>query len=186
MKKTAIFIVMSLMMVMFSACGGDPMTEQGTDTATASTEESAPAVETYTAYYESDWDEDPRIWEIQGVFAEGTSPVSDAAPLPLRVFYVTEDNTVTLLKDLYPGDYAYVGAYYLDEYGSPMGDYDAIEPYGHFEYDTIDDEMCTVRGGYYENLPKGTWFFGSVCFSDSFYVVVGDHEAAQNGTVPEN
>ena len=185
MKKTIILIFISMIMLVCSACGGSSA-DENTETTGVSTESSATQVSTYTAYYEKDWGEDPRIWEIQGVFAEGTSPVSDAAPLPLRVFYVTEDNTDTLLKDLYPGDYAYVGAYYLDEYGSPMGDYDAIEPYGHFEYDTIDDEMCTVRGGYYENLPKGTWFFGSVCFSDSFYVVVGDHEAAQNGTVPEN
>ena len=183
MKKTVILILMSVILVVCSACGGSPAAEANT----TDTESSAPQVSTYTAYYETDWgDEDPRVWEIRGVFAEGSSPVSDASPLPLRVFYVTEENTVTLLKDLYPGDYAYIGAYYQDEYGSPMGDYGPIEPYEHFEYDTIDDEMCTLRSSYYENLPKGTWFFGSVCFSDSFYIVVGDYEAAQNGTIPEN
>jgi LPXTG-motif cell wall-anchored protein len=103
-----------MIMLVCSACGGSSA-DENTETTGISTESSATQVSTYTAYYEKDWGEDPRIWEIQGVFAEGTSPVSDAAPLPLRVFYVTEDNTVTLLKDLYPGDYAYVGSLCADK-----------------------------------------------------------------------
>ena len=184
MKRSVLFLLMSLIMVVFSACGGASSAE--TDMEAVTTGVQTPQVATYTAYYDVGWGEDPRVWAINGVFAEGEYMPENDVPIPLRVFYVTEENTVTLLQDLYPGDYAYVGAFYLDEYGNPEGDYSKIEPYGHFAYGTIDDENCTLSGGYYEDLPKGTWFFGSVCFSDSFFIVVGDYGAAQDGTVPKN
>ena len=145
-----------------------------------------PEAKTYTAYVEDSSGEVPNVWEIKGVFAEGTYQPQNGFPLPLRVFYVTEENAATLLRDLYPGDYAYRGAFYVNAAGDPCGDYNAMKPYGNFEQYIKDEEPCIRQGGYYKNLPKGSWYFGSVRFSDGFIVVVGDADAAQNGTVPKN
>lgn len=147
---------------------------------------SEPEVNTYTAYFIDDMGEGDKVWEIRGVFAEGNYYAPNGYPSPLRVFYVVSENSATLLKDLAPGDYAYRGSYTLSEGGHPTGIYKDIAPYGHFEEYTQDSETYTRSGGYYENLPKGSWYFGSVRFSDGFFIVVGDFEAAKNGTVPEN
>jgi hypothetical protein len=147
---------------------------------------SAPEVETYTAYFRNEYDSGDNLWKITGVFAEANYWAPDGFPIPLKIYYVTTQNSATVLVDLYPGDYAYRGSFYEGEDCYPCGNYADIEPYGHFESVIRYDEPVILSGGYYENLPKGSWYFGSVQFSDSFFIVVDDYEAADLGIIPHN
>lgn len=122
------------------------------------------------------------LWKINGVFAEGTF-MSDG--FPLRVFYVTEKNSAIILSDFEPSDYPYTGAYHDNKDGSFSHDHSQLEKYGYFETytDNYGDQRLKAGGGY-SNLPKGSWFFGDVRYSNSFFIVVADKSIADQGIVP--
>ena len=121
-------------------------------------------------------------WQITGVFAEGVGYTSYGAPL--RVLYAVSGCSATILRNFYPDDYPYVGAYVDNGDGTFNCDYSQLEPYGQWE--TFDEDgmsVCTPGSGY-PVLPDGSWYFGAVGESDSFYVVVGNPDAAASGTIP--
>lgn len=122
------------------------------------------------------------MWKIKGVFAEGTF-MSDG--FPLRVFYVTDKNSAITLSDFEPSDYPYTGAYHDNKDGSFSHDHSQLEKYGSFETytDTYGDQYLKAGGGY-NNLPKGSWFFGDAGYSNSFFIVVCDKSVADQGIVP--
>ena len=207
MKKIITVILAFALIASISACGSEP-----TETPEASASPSAtakptleptpeptpaptptPNAETYSVtirterHIESvDLYDMVDVWRIDGVFAEGKYVTEDEL-FSLRVFYVTEENCLTTLADFYPYDYPYRGAFYLNDDNAICYDYNKLKEYGIITTDTDESgDSYQKSGSYYKNLPKGSWYFGDARFSNSFIVVVGDYEAAKNGTVPEN
>ena len=198
MKKLLLLTLISSFMLLCVACTNEPeatspsvpqtTTEESNSTLTATivpaTSTEAPeTIATYSVIISHETaDGTVNMWEITGVFAEGTFMSEN---IPLRVFYVTEENSATILSNFAPYDYPYVGAYVDNNDGTFSHNYDIIKEFAHFERFTDDyGDQYIKAGSAYRNLPKGSWFFGDSGYSNSFFIVVGDKQAAQNGTVP--
>ena len=200
MKKIfAILITCALLMSMV-ACGSTPTASPEPSTEpTVSTQPTlaptpeptpeptpSPSVNTYSVTISDErYDGTVDRWQIDGVFAESVFFEYDV--FPTRVFYVTKDHLLTTLEDFYPGDYPYCGAITGVENQAFCYDYNKLKPFGKLSHATDSDgESYIVSGSIYENLPKGSWYFGDAQISQSFIIVVDDYESAENGTVPFN
>ena len=177
MKKSLSLILALALAVSLVAYGAGAKTTVSAITA-ASTTTSAPTEpqnydvtisrETYQGTVED--------WLITGVYAESTF-LSDG--MELRVLYVLSGSSMTTLREFWPDDYPYTGAYHDNGDGTFSFDYSLLEPYGQWEtYEDPDGFTVRKAGGGYPNLPDGNWFFGNVNASTSFFVVVGNPETA--------
>ncbi|MBE6896493.1 MAG: hypothetical protein E7477_05265 [Ruminococcaceae bacterium] len=188
MKKIISLILCIVFILLSVSCTSEEQNiVSGNDLSDAETSSTpTPEIETYPVKISQEAVYDTiDMWQIDGVFAQSIFTAEEI--FDIRVFYVTEDNRLTMLSDFYPGDYPYCGACIINEDNSISHDYKQLVPYENFTNETdADGETMIKSGSYYQNLPKGSWYFGDANMSNSFIVVVGDYEASQNGTVPTN
>lgn len=188
MKIIICFILSIIFILLIVSCTTEDPDKMPEQNQSENIESSKPAteVETYPVKISMEAVYDTiDLWQIDGVFAQSVFTAQEI--FEIRVFYVTEDNRLTTLSDFYPGDYPYCGAFILNDDKSISYDYNLLVPHGNIIKETDPDGEPTIKSGsYYQNLPKGSWYFGDSNMSNSFIVVVGDYEAAQNGTVPSN
>ena len=160
-----------------------PADSENSDIPVEPTSPADPQPETYTVIISEEWADGPvDSWQITGVFAEGVGYASSG--LPLRILYTVSGSSATILRSFYPDDYPYIGAYVDNGDGTFNCDYSQLEPYGQWE--TFDEDGMSVcaTGSGYPSLPDGSWYFGAVRESNSFYIVVGNPDAAASGTIP--
>lgn len=180
MKKACIMLLILALSMGIVACA-EPAEPSGSNASTSAIPSSvAPKTYTVTISREIIGETVP-CWEITGVYAEGTF---ESEGMELRVLYVVSGSGAKTLCHFYPDDYPYVGAYQDNGDGSFTYDHDRLVTCGQWKLFMEDGEIVKQAGGGYPNLPDGSWFFGDADFSNSFFVVVGDPEAAANGTVP--
>ena len=183
MKKIWMMLLILVLCLGMVACGEPTGTSQskGSNPSTSTVPSSAaPEVRTVTIFREIMGEMVP-CWEITGVYGESTFLSSGVS---LRVLYVVSGSSATTLCNFYPNDYPYTGAYQDNDDDSFTYDHDRLVPYGQWKIFMEDDVIVKEAGGGYPCLPDGSWFFGDVSYSDSFFIVVGDPEAAKNGTLP--
>lgn len=179
MKKILCFIFAVALAMSLLACEKPVPTSPSTENPPT---EGTTAPQTYTVTITSEnADGVSQDWEITGVYAEAVF-LSDG--MPLRVFYVISGSSVTTLREFDPSDYPYCGAYRDNGDGTFSHDYSLLQPNGKWETYEEDGDTYRKAGGGYPNLPDGSWFFGAVQYSKSFFIVSGNSEAAANGTVP--
>lgn len=183
MKKLCLFALTLALIFSMAACSENGETTKPPKTdppTTALPTTTAPQTYTVTITRET-YEGVVEDWLVTGVYAEATF-LSEG--VPLRVLYVLSGSSVTTLREFETFDYPYTGAYHDNGDGTFSYDSDRLEAHGQWETYEIDGERLWKAGGGYPSLPDGSWFFGDVGYSHSFFVVVGDAEAAANGTVP--
>lgn len=144
-------------------------------------QQTIPVIPSVTAVV--DWNEQD-YWSITNVTSQGVYLMGES--LPMRVYYVTGPCRVTLLTNLDdPSQWGYTGAYLgiTDDGWNVKYDYAALKEHGAVQYYTDSYGDTWFAAGTYYDLPTGTWYFGNVEASSSFFVVVNNPTAEANGTL---
>ena len=189
MKKLCLLILALALVISMLACGAPAQTtdpgkiDSPTTTAPTDPVPSVTMPEPYDVVISHEnYEGLVADWLITGVYEESTF-LSDG--MQLRVLYVLSGSSVTTLREFWIDDYPYTGAYHDNGDGTFSFVYSELKTHGQWEtYEDTDGSTVCKAGGGYPSLPDGSWFFGSVAYSQSFFVVVGNPEAAANGTIP--